>query len=347
MRFFDSKEEVLDIQLTQYGRHILSKGEWKPEYYAFFDDNIVYDSKFAGFQENRNDTKKRIQEETPYLETQHSFTGRDEYLFDGLEDIADRVKLSVYERMNILTDPLGTSSPEATKTPSYSITFLQGEIDSAVNHMTGNTRNENTVNDNTGETTYSHQLLKIPQIESDIEYSITAVDPEDIRTPFEADPELTTGNVYLDGASVAVGPEQILLLVTEENAPFDYKNFDIEVFEITEGIGALGEQVLTPLSFMKPLEMVQNNILLDKEEAMQQAGRIRGNKPILDPTYVEYYFNVFVDEEVDENLICQSISQLRSKNFYVDMEINCPDLRDPISADIYASDAEEEDCPDD
>ena len=35
MEFFDQKEEVIDVQLTQFGKHLLSKGRFKPEYYAF------------------------------------------------------------------------------------------------------------------------------------------------------------------------------------------------------------------------------------------------------------------------------------------------------------------------
>ena len=40
MKFFNKKEDVLDIQLTQYGKHLLSKGELEPTYYAFFDDDV-------------------------------------------------------------------------------------------------------------------------------------------------------------------------------------------------------------------------------------------------------------------------------------------------------------------
>ena len=43
--FFDKKEDVMDIQLTQYGKHLLSKGEFSPTYYAFYDQDIIYDGK--------------------------------------------------------------------------------------------------------------------------------------------------------------------------------------------------------------------------------------------------------------------------------------------------------------
>ena len=46
MEFFNKKEEVIDLQLTQFGRHILSKGKFKPVYYSFHDDNILYNVEF-------------------------------------------------------------------------------------------------------------------------------------------------------------------------------------------------------------------------------------------------------------------------------------------------------------
>ncbi len=52
----DKKEEVIDIELTPYGKQLLSMGKMKPAYYAFFDDNIMYDAEYAG---NIEETNKR------------------------------------------------------------------------------------------------------------------------------------------------------------------------------------------------------------------------------------------------------------------------------------------------
>ena len=78
MKFFNKKEDVLDIQLTQYGKHLLSKGELEPTYYAFFDDDVLYDSKYGGGEsEAQNETQDRIEKETPSLRTQYVFSGRE------------------------------------------------------------------------------------------------------------------------------------------------------------------------------------------------------------------------------------------------------------------------------
>ena len=73
MEFFNKKEEVIDLQLTQYGKFLLSMGKLKPVYYAFHDENIVYDSNYAGFSETQNETHPRIQEETPNTKIIHNF----------------------------------------------------------------------------------------------------------------------------------------------------------------------------------------------------------------------------------------------------------------------------------
>ena len=65
MEFFNKKEEVIDLQLTQYGKLLLSTGKLKPVYYAFHDENIIYDSNYAGFSETQNEAHPRIQENTP------------------------------------------------------------------------------------------------------------------------------------------------------------------------------------------------------------------------------------------------------------------------------------------
>ena len=73
MEFFNKKEEVIDLQLTQYGKHLLSMGRFKPVYYAFYDDGILYDSEYGGFTEAQNEAKNRIQNNTPNLKTQYVF----------------------------------------------------------------------------------------------------------------------------------------------------------------------------------------------------------------------------------------------------------------------------------
>ena len=81
--FFNKKEDVIDLKLTRYGRHLLSLGKFKPEYYSFFDSDIIYDSQYGGNEivtgsnqslESQNYIARRIKE-TPRLKTQTVFGG--------------------------------------------------------------------------------------------------------------------------------------------------------------------------------------------------------------------------------------------------------------------------------
>jgi len=96
MEFFDNKEEVMDVQLTQFGKRALAMGKFKPTTYAFFDDDILYDIKYSAsssvgrelevehnfgdstqrghLEESQNLTSERIKE-TPRIKTQFNFTG--------------------------------------------------------------------------------------------------------------------------------------------------------------------------------------------------------------------------------------------------------------------------------
>ena len=60
MSFFDKKEDVLEIVLTPHGRSLLSKGKLMPAYYAFLDDDVIYDVASVGDTEANYQVKERI-----------------------------------------------------------------------------------------------------------------------------------------------------------------------------------------------------------------------------------------------------------------------------------------------
>ena len=74
MSYIDKKENVIEIELTQFGKRLLSKGVFKPEYYQFFDDDIIYDNKYAGAPDGVNEAQDRIKE-SPRLRTLYTSTG--------------------------------------------------------------------------------------------------------------------------------------------------------------------------------------------------------------------------------------------------------------------------------
>jgi len=121
MSFFDSKLEVLDFQLTQYGKHLLSLGKFSPFYYAFYDQDIIYDSEYAGSSEVQNDIEPRIQENTPRLKTQYIFHGAETELDNSYVPINTKNKLLFY-------DHIGTSKYEGDNIPTWDIKVLNNTI---------------------------------------------------------------------------------------------------------------------------------------------------------------------------------------------------------------------------
>ena len=58
MEFFDKKQDVIDLQITQFGRYLLSLGRFKPVFYSFHDDNVLYNVENAGITELQNDSQQ-------------------------------------------------------------------------------------------------------------------------------------------------------------------------------------------------------------------------------------------------------------------------------------------------
>jgi len=331
MTFFNPKEEVLDIQLTQYGKYLLSLGKWKPVYYAFFDNDILYDGEAGGLIEIQNDIEPRIQENTPRSRTQYSFTSRETAFAqyyqtrqDPRLSELDRIKMQTTpERLYSLTAPLGSADLSLNHSPHFKLQLFAGSISGSSNVTTG-----------------SFQQLQIPQIDMEIIYKTQvkslADDASDsqiskgVVDPIMQGESLNLG-VFQDGTYIEVTPENILLTLEERNTVFERENFYIEVFKIEEEIDRTTskiKEVLVPLSFLPTHSPIKNDILLSSNEL----------EPIYDPdpTFVEYYFNLYVDSEIDEAEICASLNRLKSQGIYVDEELNCPDMPfSPVKKDIY------------
>ena len=319
MKFFDDKEEVLDIQLTQFGKHLLSLGKWKPVYYAFFDDNIIYDSAFAGIEESQNDIEPRIQENTPQMHTQYVFSGRETdflRILKSKEDKnlseVDKIKVqSTAEKDYSLTAPLGTSDYGEDKAPRWLLKVLEGKINETTDSLTG-----------------SFQTLPIPQIEIDLTYKIYPQNVSDFpqgRDSFgQIDAEELGIGVFQDGTFLDVQSQTILIDLEELNVPFEAENFNIEIFEIEEGENPGINQKF----FQKKKSQIVNNILVSDRPEFESIER--------DSSYVEYYFDVFVDHEIDQSVMSKAITKLKSKGLYTDEFYESPEI--PIvatTADLY------------
>lgn len=361
MAFFNKKEDVIDIELTQFGKYLLSKGELKPEYYAFFDDDIIYDSQYGGTTEGQNDAQPRIT---------GSVRQRTQYVFSGIEtevtrlietnqgigaDEQDKVSLQATDdREYSLSYPLGRSDVGNDKKPAWAITFLKGEITSTVPYFTSslgvipkvqlgtknvefftevlNKRTETNefatpCDENTGTGSVNEILSQVGESTDEL------VDPSDL---------VFANRVYEDGSYINIVEDQLLIEMLEKNTPFEEDNIEIEVFRVETNLETQKE-VLTPLRFMKKPQAVVNGILLDEDEI---------EKVPQDPTpdCVEYFFNVRVDNEIPIEDLCRAVKRNRDLGLYAPPivcpeELDLPDGPDLPGCPVVCEDTPEEEVP--
>ena len=284
MEYFNQKEEVIDIQLTQYGKYLLSLGRFKPLYYAFFDDDIIYDMEAATTEEAQNDIETRI--------TGSSLRPKAQYVFRGVETEVKKVHKKIKSgeaKMGsrdvapgpenlALANPLGHSDYTSQYRPSWALKVQEGEITSTSDVYTLSNKNTDYV-----------PVVKIPQINMDMVYEtrvnkLTVEENNELQGLEEfdllADPFFKEGQLTpfgKDGQFLTLEEENIVLSLDEINVLFKNKNFDIEAFEVDENIeNGITKENLIPLRFSDP-----NNL---EEEVT--------------PEHVDYYFDLFVDEEV-------------------------------------------------
>jgi hypothetical protein len=127
--YIDKKENVIEIELTQFGKRLLSKGVFKPEYYQFFDDDIIYDSKYGGKSDGVNKAQDRIKE-TPRLSTRYTSTGL-ETRYEKESDEIEAGTLNVFENIKfyqdtsdetkVLHSPIGDMLLNRQEPPSFKL----------------------------------------------------------------------------------------------------------------------------------------------------------------------------------------------------------------------------------
>ena len=282
VRFFNQKEEVIDIELTPYGKQQFASGTFMPECYAFYDNNILYDSQYASFSETQNQTTNRIKNETPRIKPQVRFSSTPGSVFS----LASSDASSDFLQKNSWNAPyyqvLGSSDPNSIYNPAWNINVLpQSEVEfrPGVSYTADNT---------------------IPQMSATINLNYQTFTVEDSE-------QVVYG---------LLESQKLLLDIRELNTIFKTNgNFDIQLF--LSGAGPNGR--ITPLSFInnesQQAESLNNQI--NPESLIQTINgnndQILENFPVLDETYVEFFLDIAVDREID-SIVIPSNSTLYTKD---------------------------------
>lgn len=349
MLYFNSKEDVIDLQLTKYGEYLLSLGRFKPEYYAFFDEGVLYDSQYVGFiSESQNNIHDRIKTQTPYLTAQYSFHGLETEVAENnkfiragavtnedlFNNFINRKIQPTPEKHYTLPASIGTIKLDSFAAPAWSINVLQGTISSSFWYQTG-----------------SQPTLRSPQITM---FPITYKTVSQTNKPLEqlgavTDDQASFGassdlgllvHKFKDGSFVDIFEDTIILEIEELNTNFENENFDIEVFEVkTNNVGGNTKEILTPLFFAhNKKQMIKNGILLNEDEIKS----LNNHQATLDTSAVEYFFQVLTDNEIDNNLLC-TFANNKPEGILLGQVLECDQSKVSPNKVLYTTNTEEPD----
>ena len=325
--FFNKKEEMLEVQLTEYGKYLLSLGKLSPVYYAFYDDEILYNSEFAGVSdESQNSVDRRIRYETPNLKVIPTRTGAEtrverflDKVSDGLvsqnADPADHVEAfqqqAFIEKVNFSSYPIGTGLMTSDKSAAWSISTLKNTIDSSQEYIITNP-SSSFADLNNG------VITRIPQLNIDINYqtyfqqgekSVNAISDYLLGAP--------ETNIYL-----SLYEDYLVLEILEGNTNFIKENFEVEVFFESEMSG----------SAMAPPTTLEQMAFLNGATA---APKHLGN-PETNIGNVEYYFNLYLDEEIPSEILKEAKITMG--------DLASSSTRPRFNRDLYVTIEDEEAC---
>lgn len=285
MSFFDDKQEILKVELTTYGRFLISRGKFKPAYYAFFDDDVLYDGDYANIEETQNSTQTRILDETPSLKPQTTFTSIENSVKLNTLLPSETGKLKQEEsqisadKNYALSLPLANSSISSEYAPSWAFQILNGKI----SYVSGTV---------SGSFDSLQPYLRYPQIYLqdniyDIKKSVNNSETEE---------GYNTISLYAandDEYYYSMKDSPIIIDLKEENVDDLKNNFDIEIFvEEQETIVGTDEKKNTwkQLNFKKEPVAILNDILLDEPMTFDIQE---------DENFAEYFFEMTVDDEIE------------------------------------------------
>ena len=319
MTFFNKKTEVMQIQMTPYGRYLYSIGKFMPHSYEFVDDDILY--KQSGSVEAQNLAHTRIINETPKLKINRAF--QDEAPVVQSPPIVDTQREMV-RRMNMRQAnlyPIGRSSHSSDQIPQLQVTMLQGMISGS--KMVYEVSASQNPLDGTGSLGGN---IFIPQIDIDLNFTVSlknTLDPVDDYTG-----DTVTSDILSNGNYIEMRYKSPIIHIKEFNSFYEKENFDFETYEVT---GSSGDEILLPLTVEGEVSNIVNNILSGEEELdrfndgdFQVYGFLQEDNS---RDKLEYFFRIETDEDIPTEMLCQVINSLEINSQFLDEELICPDQR--------------------
>tara|TARA_R100000030_G_scaffold61894_2_gene46818 strand:+ start:1519 stop:2517 length:999 start_codon:yes stop_codon:yes gene_type:complete len=330
-KFLDKKEQVFDLKLTSYGHYLMSIGKFKPVFYSFYDDNILYDKKYAHsaslFTENQNDIDNRI-DNTQYLESLVLFRDVEETLNngEGASDWYDQTEITARQQVPTkdvfrLDTPLGDALIEGdtNKAPAWKVVSLQSVITSI-------------------DEVDSPNDSRIPQLNIDAVYVKKVRENQEATNRMSS--ELTRTSTFEDSRIIVLEEKDPLYYIEEVNTQLLTKNFEIEIFQVLTSSNLGNYEQLERKYFKTQIPQVQNGFLVSETPQTVPQRELTTDD-------VEYYFDLLIDSEVDQEIACRGASFFNKKSYYVDLDFDCTEKdEENVFYDIYGTVTEPEVCLD-
>ena len=282
MSFFDQKQEVMDVKLTQFGKNLMARGFFKPVYYQFFDDDILYNGSCAGIVEEQSEAEVRILKNTPRLKTIHlshpvemRYYQDDKLIKENKKDRFAQIKRTVIPEVQekILLYPLSNQEVKSQKAPTFDIRSLSAPIISISSSALESAGVQKNV-----------PILKIePEyILQEDRGSVVAPEQASVYNGEEFNDLLSSEITFLDNSKLKILPQHIVLNM-EEIGGFDgQENFYLNIYKVDKQDG--------------------ETKAISKLDSIEKAKK---------------YFSIKIDTEVD----VEEYSTPESKNYYKRGEI--------------------------
>mgnify|MGYP001267931763 CR=1 FL=1 len=255
MSFFNKKEEVLDIELTQLGKYLLAKGKFKPEYYAFSDDEVLYNLKYTDdgrlLPENDKEASKRIQRDTQRTKAFYEHDGAETRVHSQNDqsffkirghsqqarkshrieehpvgnmygnDTVDDMTMGSDDR-NLIRNFVGNSSVGEERVPSWDVELL---LDGAIENI-----NLSSSSPNVG---IQRPVLHVEEYSEVRPKDLPALHPdltmtaEDFSLRYSG---LEREVTFIDGIKASFENDTLIFSISEENTDYMKENFEFELF---------------------------------------------------------------------------------------------------------------------
>ena len=353
MEFFDKKEEVMDIAMTRRGRELYAVGEFNPTYYAFADDEIIYESECVtgsnqtvntvvysgGVQkEVQNRSAQRIKDNMRVkLQTgTQSAMGIKNYVTSSLFEPHFRIlgkssrldqeapawHVSVVNGRGFMSSSAHGLGPEGKPAVSFVPTELSGTVHGSGVKKKGVYKDASKTNE---EMLLKYNKEIIPQINVFCDYTVKLVDVEKhLITEAEDKTQKKLEKKFTEAKSLE-----------SEVALYNFKN------ELNKKYGGDIIMLLRKSTDDIVLDFIENNV--DESDLTLEVHKYRYGKTdnitALDqlsfseddhgPDFVEYFFDISVDEDADIDLNVKYVLEAQ-RDFGLEEE-------DPLCADKTAA----------